>query len=48
MDELKEIYRANKTIFEKRLRSFKKVWTQGSDIKIFYSPNIVCQYKTSP
>jgi len=35
MDELKEIYRANKTMFEKRLRSFKKVWTQGSDIKIF-------------
>jgi len=33
--EIKEIYNANKTMFEKRLASFKKVWKQGDDIKIF-------------
>jgi N-glycosylase/DNA lyase len=35
MKELKQIYNANKSMFEKRLASFKKVWTQGNDLKIF-------------
>ena len=35
MKEIKEIYVSNKTMFEKRLSSFKRVWTQGSDLKIF-------------
>ena len=35
MKELKEIYNANKSMFEERLASFKRVWTRGSDIKIF-------------
>jgi N-glycosylase/DNA lyase len=35
MKELKQIYTSNKPMFEKRLVSFKKVWTQGNDLKIF-------------
>jgi len=35
MKELNQLYNSNKSMFEERLSSFKKVWTQGSDIKIF-------------
>jgi len=35
MEKIKEIYDTNKTMFEERLFSFKKVWTQGNDLKIF-------------
>jgi len=35
MEEIKEIYDSNKAMFEERLSSFKKVWKQGNDLKIF-------------
>ncbi|MDR2716846.1 MAG: hypothetical protein LBB89_02105 [Treponema sp.] len=35
MTKIKEIYVSNKTMFEKRLAAFKKIWSQGNDLKIF-------------
>jgi N-glycosylase/DNA lyase len=35
IEEIKKLYNSNKRIFEDRLSSFKKVWTDGNDLKIF-------------
>jgi len=35
IEEIKKIYNTNKAMFEDRLSSFRKVWADGDDLKIF-------------